>query len=177
MKRGIIVVLVLGVMLGTASIASAQVRTTGVIQGRTIDQDGVPLPGVMITVNSPSLMGTQTVYSGSDGAFRVPLLPRGSYTVTFALQGFMTIIREEVDVGVQRTTSLEAEMALSSTEETITVTGKVGYVSSEHTNSDLFYGSGKLAWAPGGGFTSSLEGKLNSDGAYKITSEFKKTFE
>lgn len=124
MKRGIIVVLVLGVMFGTASIASAQVRTTGVIQGRTMDQDGVPLPGVMITVNSPSLMGTQTVYSGSDGAFRVPLLPRGSYTVTFALQGFMTIIREEVDVGVQRTTSLEAEMALSSTEETITVTGR-----------------------------------------------------
>jgi hypothetical protein len=61
--------------------------------------------------------------------------------------------------------------------ETITVTGKVGYVSSEQTDSDLFYGSGKLAWAPGGGFTSSLEGKLNSDGAYKITSEFKKTFE
>lgn len=61
--------------------------------------------------------------------------------------------------------------------ETITVTGKVGYVSSEQSDSDLFYGSGKLAWAPGGGFTSSLEGKLNSDGAYKITSEFKKTFE
>jgi hypothetical protein len=61
--------------------------------------------------------------------------------------------------------------------ETITVTGKVGFVSSEESNSDLFYGSGKLAWAPGGGFTSSLEGKLNSDGAYKITSEFKKTFE
>ena len=65
MKRGIIVVLVLGVMFGTASIASAQVRTTGVIQGRTVDQDGVPVPGVMITVNSPSLMGTQTVYSAS----------------------------------------------------------------------------------------------------------------
>ncbi len=61
--------------------------------------------------------------------------------------------------------------------ETITVTGKVGYVSSEYSDSDLFYGSGKVAWAPGGGFTSSLEGKLNSDGAYKITSEFKKTFE
>jgi hypothetical protein len=61
--------------------------------------------------------------------------------------------------------------------ETITVTGKVGYVSTEVGDQDVFYGSGKLAWAPGGGFTSSLEGKLNSDGAYKITSEFKKTFE
>lgn len=61
--------------------------------------------------------------------------------------------------------------------ETITVTGKVGYVSTEQGDEDVFYGAGKLAWAPGGGFTSSLEGKLNSDGAYKITSEFKKTFE
>lgn len=61
--------------------------------------------------------------------------------------------------------------------EQITLTGKVGFVSSEYANADVFYGSGKVAWAPGGGFTSSLEGKINSEGAYKITSEFKKTFE
>jgi hypothetical protein len=66
--------------------------------------------------------------------------------------------------------------------ETITVTGKVGYLYTEESmttglEEDVIYGSGKLAWAPGGGFTSSLEGKINSNGAYTVTSEFKKTFE
>ena len=59
--------------------------------------------------------------------------------------------------------------------ETITLTGEVGYIDEE--GDDLFYGSGKLAWAPGGGFTSSVKATVNSDDAYKIETEFKKTFE
>ena len=59
--------------------------------------------------------------------------------------------------------------------ESITLTGEVGYI--EDTSADLFYGSAKLAWAPGGGYTSSIKGTINSEDAYKIETEFKKTFE
>lgn len=61
--------------------------------------------------------------------------------------------------------------------DTLTVTGEVGYVSESNSSSDLFYGSGKLAWAPGGQYTSSVKGTVTSEGGYKIESEFKKTFE
>jgi len=63
--------------------------------------------------------------------------------------------------------------------ETLKMTGEVGYVSEETgTDSDFFYGSAKLDWAPGGGtFTSSLKGTVFSEGGYKIESEFKKTFQ
>jgi hypothetical protein len=123
MKRVLTALLVL-VVLGTAGIADAQVRATGVIQGKVVDDDGVALPGVMVTVEGPALIGTQTAYTGSDGSFRVPLLPRGDYTVTFALQGFATLVNENIEVGVQRTSTLEVQMSLSSVEETITVTGR-----------------------------------------------------
>lgn len=64
--------------------------------------------------------------------------------------------------------------------ESITVTGEVGYVNGDFD--ELFYGSAKLAWAPGGGYTSSIKGTVTSgtddqDLGYKIESEFKKTFE
>lgn len=66
--------------------------------------------------------------------------------------------------------------------ESITVTGEIGYVQDRWD--DIFYGSAKLAWAPGGGYTSSIKGTITSptDDAgveigYKIESEFKKTFE
>jgi hypothetical protein len=60
--------------------------------------------------------------------------------------------------------------------ETITLTGEVGYADDSY--SDVFYGSAKLAWAPGGdAFTSSIKGTVTSDEGYKIESEFKKTFQ
>ncbi|MDB5542802.1 MAG: outer membrane protein [Devosia sp.] len=63
--------------------------------------------------------------------------------------------------------------------ETIIVTGEVGFVRDRWD--DLVYGSAKLAWAPGGGYTSSVKGTVTStedrDVGYKIESEFKKTFE
>ncbi|OEO30109.1 hypothetical protein VW23_022965 [Devosia insulae DS-56] len=64
--------------------------------------------------------------------------------------------------------------------ESITLTGEVGYVNGDFD--ELFYGSAKLAWAPGGGYTSSIKGTVTSgtddqDLGYKIESEFKKTFE
>lgn len=64
--------------------------------------------------------------------------------------------------------------------ETITITGEVGYVNDDTNDGpvdDLFYGSAKLAWAPGGGYTSSIKGTITSEEGYKIESEFKKTFE
>lgn len=64
--------------------------------------------------------------------------------------------------------------------ESITVTGEIGYV--QNPSDELFYGSAKLAWAPGGGYTSSIKGTVtsetnNADMGYKIETEFKKTFE
>jgi len=124
MRRILCLVTILAV-LGTAGIANAQVNTTGSIQGRVVDADGLPLPGVAVTVEGTAMMGEQTVFTGSAGAFRLTLLPRGTaYTVTFALQGFATIVRTDVEVGVRRTTAISIEMNLSALDETITVTGK-----------------------------------------------------
>jgi hypothetical protein len=62
--------------------------------------------------------------------------------------------------------------------ETITLTGEVGLLSEDAgSGADTWYGSAKLAWAPGGGYTSSVKGTVTSDEGYKIESEFKKTFE
>ncbi len=66
--------------------------------------------------------------------------------------------------------------------ESITLTGTVGYLHDEDP-ADAFYGSAKLAWAPGGGYTSSVKATVVSgengydDMGYKLETEFKKTFE
>jgi hypothetical protein len=62
--------------------------------------------------------------------------------------------------------------------ESVTLEASAGYVAETGGGgSDLFYGKGKASWAPGGNFTASLAAEANSESAYKITSEFAKTFE
>ena len=54
--------------------------------------------------------------------------------------------------------------------ETITLTGAVGATDSTRPATShglVFYGSGGLAWAPGGGFTSGASLTVNSLGGYK----------
>lgn len=71
----------------------------------------------------------------------------------------------------QVATSLVADVT-----ETVSLTGEVGVYASTVLPA-VYYGSAQVAWAPGGGFTSSLKGEAYSNGAYKATFKAAKTFE
>ncbi|MCW5721668.1 MAG: hypothetical protein KIS86_11045 [Devosia sp.] len=63
--------------------------------------------------------------------------------------------------------------------ETVKLTGEVGVYGTNKPVAQQtdFYGSAELAWAPGGGFTSSLKGEAHQNGAYKVTFKAAKSFE
>jgi len=69
---------------------------------------------------------------------------------------------------------LEAGISAAVT-ETITATAAIGTVGTTTGAPTLFYGKGGLAWAPGGGFTASVDGYVNSAMAYKATFKAAKT--
>lgn len=77
-----------------------------------------------------------------------------------------------------------AAQIVAAVTETIKVTGEIGgYFGTtiannpNFANDSVFYGSAELAWAPGGGFTSSIKGEVNSESAYKVTFKAAKSFE
>ena len=67
----------------------------------------------------------------------------------------------------------EAGISAAAT-ETITVTAAIGAIDGT-ADPLVIYGKAGLAWAPGGGFTSSIEGKAQSNGAFKATFKAAKT--
>ena len=74
----------------------------------------------------------------------------------------------------------QAEAALvAAVTETLTLTGKVGVYGDDvgASEANTMYGGAEVAWAPGGGFTSSLGGTVYGNGAYKATFKAAKTFE
>jgi hypothetical protein len=113
-----------GILLALLGIfcISAFGQQTGEIRGKITDEQDEALPGVAITAKSPKLQGLRTALSDKDGDFRFPLLPVGSYSLTFEIAGFekLTTIENEVHLGATLSVSVTLKIAAVSEEITVT---------------------------------------------------------
>ena len=91
---GIALCAMLAVATGVAT--HAQGRQTGTVRGTVRDVQGLVLPGVTVTVESPALQGQRTAQSGLSGSYQIPGLPPGVYTITFAMSGFGEVAEQTV---------------------------------------------------------------------------------
>ncbi len=94
----------------------------GALTGTVRDSSGLGVPdaGVAATQNGTGLK--REAVTSSSGAYDIPALPVGTYTVTFALKGFQTASVENVVVAVEHTITLSAVLQISGTTERIQVT-------------------------------------------------------
>src|SRR3954470_2926414 len=122
----IVLVSALALLLHGARPAVAQVAPNSArIEGRITDETGGALPGVAVTVRSPALQAPQLeTVTDNDGRYRVPGLRGGSYTVTFALGGFQTVVREGLNLDAGFAATLDVRMKVGQIEESVTVQGE-----------------------------------------------------
>src|SRR5712691_2466041 len=95
----------------------------GRLTGTVTDAQGAVLPGVTVTATSPAQIGVRTALTEADGRFLFPGMPSGTYKLTFELQGFRKIDRDNVVVVLGQTISLDAQMQIGGLAENVTVTG------------------------------------------------------
>ena len=129
--------------------AFAQVSaTTGAINGKVTDESGAVLPGVTVTIASPSMQGTRADVTSESGDYRFPAVPPGDYRITYELTGFGTVVREGIRVGLGFTATVNADMKVASLQETVTVTGESPVVDVTATTTSTNFGEAKLASLP-----------------------------
>jgi hypothetical protein len=88
------------------------------------DESGAVLPGVTVTVTSPSLLVKEmSDVTDPQGEYRVTPLPIGTYEVTFTLQGFQTVRREAVRLTQGFAARVDVVLKVGGLEETVTVSG------------------------------------------------------
>ena len=75
------------------------------------------MPGVTVSITSPSMQGTRTDVTGGDGIYRFSAIPPGDYTVKYELAGFETIIRTGLRVGLGFTATVNIELKVASLTE------------------------------------------------------------
>jgi hypothetical protein len=106
----------------SASLASAQ-QASG-IAGVVKDTSGGVLPGVTVEASSPALIEkTRTVITDSDGRYNIVGLVIGTYSVSFALPGFSTQVRDGIELTAGFTAAVNADLQVGTLEDTITVSG------------------------------------------------------
>ena len=86
-----------------------------------VTTDGSPLRGAIVTLVSPSLLGQRTATSRANGHYFVRAVPPGLYDVYFESEGRQTVIHR-VELRLAETSRLDADLALSEDEETVTST-------------------------------------------------------
>ncbi len=97
--------------------------TTGTITGRAQDASGGLLPGVTVSITSPSMIGgARTAVTDALGSYRFGQLPPGTYKVAFELTSFRTLAIEGVVVNANATATVNGPLQLDTLEESITVT-------------------------------------------------------
>jgi hypothetical protein len=102
------------------ALAFAQASITGVIR----DTSGGVLPGVSVEAASPSLIEkTRTVVSDAGGQYRIEELRPGTYSVTFAIEGFNSLKRDGIELTGSFTATVNVELKVGTLAETVTVTG------------------------------------------------------
>lgn len=132
MRFAAIVFIALTGVYGTATASQ-----TGEIQGRVVEESGEGLPGVEVTAESPNLQGTRSAVTNRNGEFLLPLLPVGTYKLTFRLDGFETLIQKDVLVRLGAVTSLKTVLAFSEIRKDIVVTAVPLLI--DKTSSDTSY--------------------------------------
>ncbi|MFP2904726.1 carboxypeptidase-like regulatory domain-containing protein [Pyxidicoccus sp. 3LFB2] len=90
----------------------------GVLMGTTLGAEGETgqslkiLPGVTVTVISPSLMGERSVESDENGFYRLAQLPPGVYTVVYEHEGYNTLFIRDVVVRLNHTLRMNMGLVL-----------------------------------------------------------------
>ncbi len=109
-------------LLAGARGASAQ-GTNSALLGTVTDTGGGVIPGATVTVKNNATSVTTNTVTNSSGAFSVPALEAGTYTVNVALSGFKTAVFNNVTLLALVPATLRVTLEVGTLSETVTVTG------------------------------------------------------
>jgi hypothetical protein len=97
---------------------------TGALIGTVKDDQGGILPGALVRVSSPALIGgPETRTTNDKGQLRFPALPPGPYVLDIVMEGFATLHEEDIRIGAGATIERSAVLKLAGVAESVVVQG------------------------------------------------------
>ncbi len=124
-RAGMVLVTLLTVTLAPTP---ALAQSTGTILGVVKDASGAVVPDATVTITSVETDQTRTVTTGQDGAYRVPALKVGHYTVKIEKSGFKSQTQQGLDLAVAQEMVVNATLEVGAATQEVQVTSEIPLV-------------------------------------------------
>ena len=120
------------VILALAAPAHAQSSASS-LTGLVVDSAGGVVPGATVSVKNNATNVTSEAVTNTSGAFSVPALDPGTYTVTISLSGFKTAVVSDVRLLASRPGEIKATLEIGALSETVEVSSRSELVQTQAT--------------------------------------------
>jgi hypothetical protein len=109
---------------------------TAAIVGTVTDPSGAPIKGATVTATDAE-RGTEWPATTNDsGAYNLPRLPPGTYSVKVGAPGFQTAVEKAFTLVLNQTARVDVQMKVGKITETVEVTGAAPILKTESTSVD-----------------------------------------
>ena len=98
-----------------------QARDTASLFGTVTDSQSAVVPGAKVTATNRATGSSRTVNTDASGAFTLPLLPVGTYSLTVEQPGFRKYERPNILLQANENVQADAIMQVGNVQETVTV--------------------------------------------------------
>ena len=101
----------LSVAMLVLAAGPALAQTTGAIHGKTVDHEGMGLPGVTVALAGEPIPGSgRATVTDAEGKFKFPGLPIGRYSMTATMNGFQDRSADDVRISIDTVTAVTFTM-------------------------------------------------------------------
>lgn len=136
----------IGVFFLIAVFVSAQ--EFGAIKGTVKDAEGLPLPGVLVTLTGSKIASMSSITS-EKGNFRFLNLPvADDYALKFELDGFQTLVRDRLELVFGRDLDLDITLEMATIEEEVVVVGQAPVIDRKRAQVGVNVGEEMLMGLP-----------------------------
>jgi Carboxypeptidase regulatory-like domain len=108
-------------LIGVSNQAWAQYQAS--ITGRVTDPSGAVVPAAKVLATNLDNGFAYPTTSNSTGFFTITSVPPGNYKVTVTTKGFQTFEQSGISLAVSQHATVNAQLKVGSTTQTVTVTG------------------------------------------------------
>ena len=116
----------------SASISLFAQDPVGTIEGIVQDPSGKIVSLARVTARELNTGASRATMSGSDGVFRLAILPVGDYSVTVEASGFAQFEQKPVRLSVSQVVQLQVALSLAASAQSVNITAEAQQV--ETTN-------------------------------------------
>src|SRR5713101_7946493 len=148
MKRLWLAISLITLALVVASpVLRAQNTNSGDINGTVTDHTGAAVPGATVTVLNIETGVSKTYVTNDAGVYDTSSIVAGTYKLTFAKQGFSTLVRSSITV-IVGVTKVDAQLSIGSVTQEVVVNTDVPLLKTENGEQTVTLSAETLAALP-----------------------------